>query len=54
MNGDILVPVAVILLGDRRWCRSRWLRWAPGRPAESARGTREQPVALTGTALRLS
>jgi hypothetical protein len=50
----ILVPAAVILLGDRRRYWPRWLRGIPDRPAEPARGGEEQPVALTGAALRLS
>jgi hypothetical protein len=50
----ILVPAAVILLGDWRRYRPRWLRGIPGRPAGPARGREEQPVALTGAALRLS
>jgi hypothetical protein len=44
----------VILLGGRRWYRPRWLRWIPGRPAEPARGTGAQSVALAEAALRLS
>jgi len=52
---DILVPAAMILLGDdRHWYRGGWLCWIPGQLAEPARGTAEQPAALTGTTRRLS
>jgi putative drug exporter of the RND superfamily len=32
----ILVPAAMALLGDRCWYLPRWLRWLPGRPAQTA------------------